>query len=64
MGSAAVTKTEMTVRELCAEWLSVSSHRVKLSTVANYHMKIEKHIIPEPNHIVRTAQKSPYDKLN
>ena len=47
MGSAAVTKTEMTVRELCDEWLSVSSHRVKLSTLANYRMKIEKHIIPQ-----------------
>ncbi len=47
LGNASATETEMTVRELCAEWLSVSSHRVKLSTLANYHMKIEKHIIPQ-----------------
>ena len=45
MNNTTITKTEMTVRELCAEWLSVSSHRVKLSTLANYRMKIEKHII-------------------
>lgn len=47
MGNATITKTEMTVGKLCAEWLSVSSHRVKLSTLANYRMKIEKHIIPQ-----------------
>ena len=47
LGNASATETEMTVRELCAEWLSVSSHRVKLSTLANYRMKIEKHIIPQ-----------------
>ena len=38
--------TEITVSELCAEWLQISSTRVKLSTLANYRMKIEKHIIP------------------
>ncbi len=47
LGNASATETEMTVKELCAEWLSVSSHRVKLSTLANYRMKIEKHIIPQ-----------------
>ena len=47
LGNASATETEMTVRELCCEWLSVSSHRVKLSTLANYRMKIEKHIIPQ-----------------
>ena len=47
LGNASVFETEMTVRELCDEWLSVSSHRVKLSTLANYSMKIEKHIIPQ-----------------
>lgn len=47
LGNASVAETEMTVRELCCEWLSVSSHRVKLSTLANYRMKIEKHIIPQ-----------------
>ena len=46
LGNTLVPKTEMTVRDLCDEWLSVSSHRVKLSTLANYRMKIEKHIIP------------------
>ena len=47
LGNASVAETEMTVRELCCEWLSVSSHRVKLSTFANYRMEIEKHIIPQ-----------------
>ena len=47
LGNASATETEMNVKELCAEWLSVSSHRVKLSTLANYRMKIEKHIIPQ-----------------
>ena len=47
LGNASVAETEMTVGELCSEWLSVSSHRVKLSTLANYRMKIEKHIIPQ-----------------
>lgn len=46
MGSVQVKLTEMTVKELCTEWLSVSIHRVKESTLANYRMKIEKHIIP------------------
>ena len=67
MGSAAVTQTEMTVRELFDEWLSVSSHRVKLSTLANYRMKIEKHIIPQFSDImccdvIRTRQ--PGELLN
>ena len=38
--------TEMTVRELCVEWLMISRNRVKASTLANYRMKMEKHIIP------------------
>lgn len=36
----------MTVSELCAEWLEISRTRVKLSTLANYRIKVEKHIIP------------------
>lgn len=38
--------TEMTVRELCCEWLNVVQSRIKPSTLANYRMKLEKHIIP------------------
>ena len=38
--------TEMTVKELCIEWLQIISNRVKPSTLANYRMKAEKHIIP------------------
>lgn len=38
--------TEMTVRELCCEWLGVVQSRIKPSTLANYRMKLEKHIIP------------------
>ena len=56
LGNASVTETEMTVRELCAEWLSVSSHRVKLSTLANYRMKIEKHITPHLSSLMLLRQ--------
>ena len=38
--------TELTVRELAAEFLQTSSVRLKESTAANYRMKTEKHIIP------------------
>lgn len=38
--------TEMTIRELFNEWLYIISSRVKESTLANYRMKAEKHIIP------------------
>ena len=38
--------TKMTVRELCIEWLKVCEFRVKISTLANYRMKIDKHILP------------------
>ena len=38
--------TEMSVRKLCFEWLNICQLRVKVSTLANYRMKIEKHIIP------------------
>lgn len=36
----------LTVKELFDEWLSGIKIRVKASTYANYHMKVEKHIIP------------------
>ena len=38
--------TEMSVKELCTEWLGVMSSRLKISTLANYRMKMEKHIVP------------------
>lgn len=38
--------TEMSVKMLCYEWLNICELRVKVSTLANYRMKIEKHIIP------------------
>ena len=38
--------TGITVRELCTEWLSVMQNHLKISTLANYQMKIEKHIVP------------------
>ena len=40
------TVTEISVKELCSEWLSIIANRVKLSTLANYRMKAEKHILP------------------
>lgn len=39
--------TEMTVTELMTEYLCVMSTRLKESTLANYRMKAEKHIIPK-----------------
>lgn len=38
--------TEMTVKELAAEWLYVTRNRIKESTAANYRMKLDKHILP------------------
>lgn len=38
--------TEMTVKELAVEWLHNSSIRLKESTIANYRMKLDKHILP------------------
>lgn len=38
--------TEMTVRELAYDYLTVKSRLLKESTVANYRMKLEKHILP------------------
>ena len=40
------TVTEMTVRELTAEWLHHARLRLKESTVANYRMKAQKHLLP------------------
>ncbi len=40
------TVTEMTVSELISGWFCAVSARLKASTVANYRMKIEKHLIP------------------
>ena len=38
--------TEMTVKQLAAEWLYVTRNRIKESTAANYRMKLDKHILP------------------
>lgn len=38
--------TEMTVKELAVEWLHHAGLRLKESTLANYRMKLEKHILP------------------
>ena len=62
--------TNLTVKELCEEWLAVCSQRVKISTLANYKMKIKKHIIPRFGDIMccEITSKSLYifmqDKLN
>jgi hypothetical protein len=40
------TVTEMTVRELIAEWLHHAGLHLKESTKANYRMKAEKHLLP------------------
>jgi len=36
----------LTVKELFSEWLSAVKLRVKLSTYANYLLKVEKHLLP------------------
>lgn len=41
-----VSSGSLTVGELCAEWLEAAACRVKPSTLANYNMKAQKHIIP------------------
>ena len=38
--------TELTVKELADEFLSVRAPLLKKSTAANYRMKLEKHILP------------------
>lgn len=40
------TSCHLTVNTLFDEWLSAVKLRVKPSTYANYHMKIDKHILP------------------
>ena len=45
-GSPHYEITEITVREITAEYLSAMKPRLKESTYANYKMKAEKHIIP------------------
>ena len=37
----------VTVAEVCQEWLRAVTLRVKASTLANYRVKLEKHILPE-----------------
>lgn len=39
-------KTNLTVYSLFQEWISAISARVKESTISNYRMKAEKHILP------------------
>lgn len=41
-----IVLTQMTVKDLALEWLSVISSHIKESTSANYRMKISKHLIP------------------
>ncbi len=41
-----ISSGRLTVEELCGEWLDAIACRVKRSTLANYKMKLKKHIIP------------------
>lgn len=41
------TSGKLTIKELFEEWLSAVKLRVKASTLANYRMKADKHILPE-----------------
>jgi len=42
-----VSSGRLTFGEICAEWFSAVKLRVKESTLANYRMKAERHILPE-----------------
>lgn len=42
-----VSSGKLTVKELFEEWLNSVQFRVKASTLANYRMKVDKHILPE-----------------
>ena len=42
-GNGYVSKT---IAELSDEWIAIRSAQVKESTIANYTMKLQKHIIP------------------
>lgn len=44
---AFVSSGSLTVKELFEEWFDSARFRVKTSTLANYRMKFEKHILPE-----------------
>ncbi|MBP3855114.1 MAG: site-specific integrase [Ruminiclostridium sp.] len=46
-----ISLTEITVKELSYEYLQVVRARLKESSIANYSMKLEKHIIPELGNI-------------
>jgi len=39
-------RPQIKVSELCSEWLVAMQNHLKISTMANYRMKIEKHILP------------------
>lgn len=41
------TKCKLTVKKLFTEWLTAIKNSIKLSTYANYVMKIETHLLPE-----------------
>lgn len=43
---AQVAELDLTIKSLCEEWLLSIHHRVKESTLANYQLKAEKHILP------------------
>lgn len=42
-----IEDSTITITQLAKEWLHIMSKRIKDSTLANYHMKVIKHIIPE-----------------
>lgn len=58
--------TEISVRDLFTEWHQIISNRVKPSTLANYRMKAEKHIIPAFGGIMchEITTKAVYDFIN
>ena len=50
--------TEMTVRDMAFEWLSIINNNIKRSTYANYLMKLKKHILPAFGSIICSDLKS------
>ena len=65
-----ISSGRLTVKELFEEWLSSVQFRVKASTLANYRMKADKHILPEfggvryENLTARTIYKFIQNKIN
>ena len=53
-----ISSGTLTVKALLNEWLNAITNRVKPSTLANYRLKVDKHLLPEFGGIPDNSQKS------